>query len=167
MPIPESTKLENSEIVLEKNEKNDKGTNTDILVLKDKEEDKILEKQKIDNSWCEKKGIWIHTKSNKLRLCNPDIEFAIEIPACAGKKNTPTYPWIFRANRFIPGESDSKSGVTLHNAVFFYKGLAISGSNEVKDKPCSKGSVFIPMEYSKTVYDFAKSNKPLIWVRED
>ena len=167
LPIPESTKLENSEIVLEKNEKNDKGTNTDILVLKDKEEDKILEKQKIDYSWCEKKGIWIHTKSNKLRLCNPDIEFAIEIPACAGKKNTPTYPWIFRANRFIPGESDSKSGVTLHNAVFFYKGLAISGSNEVKDKPCSKGSVFIPMEYSKTVYDFAKSNKPLIWVRED
>ena len=129
--------------------------------------DEVLEDDKGIPTWCVKMGIWILTESGKLRICDPINEISLEVPACAGKKNTPTYPWIFRANRFIPGESDSKSGVTLHNAVFFYKGLAISGSNEVKDKPCSKGSVFIPMEYSKTVYDFAKSNKPLIWVRED
>jgi hypothetical protein len=115
--------------------------------------------------WCKKKGIWIYTKSGKLRMCDPEDEIALEMPACTGKKATPTYPWIFRAQRFFSGDLNSKSGVVLHNAIFFYKGLAISGTEKVDDKPCSNGSVFIPMELSKQVYKFAKSKRPLIWVR--
>ncbi len=118
-------------------------------------------------SWCYKKGIWIHTQSGILKMCDLEKKVSLEIPACAGKDKTPTYPWIFRAQRFLPGVTNSKSGVELHNAVFFYKGLAISGSKEVLDKPCSNGSVFIPMDYSKQVFNFAKQQRPLIWVKAD
>ena len=85
--------------------------------------------------------------------------------ACAGREKTPTYPWIFRAQRFIVGTSLTKSGTKFYNAIFFFKGLAISGSNSVADKPCSAGSVFIPMQYSKMLFDYAKIEKPLIWVK--
>ena len=121
----------------------------------------------LDFTWCTTKGIWIYTVSGKLRLCNPKNNLALEIPACAGKAETPTYPWIFKPQRFIPGTSPSKSGTLLHNAIFFFKGLAISGSTSVSSEPCSKGSVFIPMEYSKVVYSFAKSEKPSIWVKNN
>ena len=117
-------------------------------------------------NWCTKKGIWIYTQSGILKMCDPINKVSLEIPACAGKEKTPTYPWVFRAQRFISGVITSKSGVELHNAVFFYKGLAISGSDEVSDQPCSNGSVFIPMAYSKTVFNFAKEQKPLIWVKQ-
>ncbi len=117
-----------------------------------------------DTSWCVKKGIWVYTESGKLQMCDPLKSVALEMPACAGKEKTPTYPWIFRAQRFIPGVTPTKSGIDLHNAIFFFKGLAISGSEAVSSKPCSNGSVFIPMQFSKTVFEFAKSQKPLIWV---
>lgn len=119
-----------------------------------------------DTSWCTKKGIWIYTVTGKLQMCDPVKKIALEMPACAGKEKTPTYPWIFRAQRFIAGTLNTKSGTELHNAIFFYKGLAISGSDEVSDEPCSNGSVFIPMAYSKTVFNFAKQQKPLIWVKQ-
>jgi hypothetical protein len=127
---------------------------------------KIPVKEKVvETTWCTTKGIWVYTVSGKLRLCDPKNNLALEIPACAGKVATPTYPWIFKPQRFISGASPSKSGKELHNAVFFFKGLAISGAPTVSSKPCSKGSVFIPMKYSKIVYNFARSQKPLIWVK--
>ena len=118
-----------------------------------------------DSSWCTKKGIWIYTVSGKLRVCDPKQKVAVQMKACSGKAATPTYPWIFKPQRFIPGATPTKSGKVLMNAVFFYKGLAISGSDKVSDKPCSNGSVFIPLEYSKMVFNFAKSERPLIWVK--
>jgi len=118
-----------------------------------------------DTSWCTKKGIWIYTVSGKLRVCDPTQKVAVQMKACSGKAATPTYPWIFKPQRFIPGATPTKSGKVLMNAVFFYKGLAISGSEKVSDKPCSNGSVFIPVEYSKMVFNFAKSERPLIWVK--
>lgn len=118
-----------------------------------------------NSSWCTKKGIWIYTVSGKLRVCDPTQKVAVQMKACSGKAATPTYPWIFKPQRFIPGATPTKSGKVLMNAVFFYKGLAISGSEKVSDKPCSNGSVFIPVEYSKMVFNFAKSERPLIWVK--
>jgi hypothetical protein len=127
---------------------------------------KVPVKEKvIETTWCTTKGIWVFTVSGKLRLCDPKNNLALEIPACAGKAATPTYPWVFKPQRFISGASSSKSGKELHDAVFFFKGLAISGAPSVSSKPCSKGSVFIPMKYSKIVYNFARSKKPLIWVK--
>ncbi len=117
------------------------------------------------SSWCKKKGIWVYTQTGKLQICDPVGKIALEMPACAGKAKTPTYPWVFRAQRFIPGITHTKSGTDLHNAVFFYKGLAISGSDVVTKQPCSNGSIFIPMQFSKTVYEFARAQKPLIWVK--
>ena len=121
--------------------------------------------EKVDTSWCTKKGIFIFTLSGKLQLCDPIKKIAVEMKACAGREKTPTYPWIFRAQRFIVGTSLTKSGTKFYNAIFFFKGLAISGSNSVADKPCSAGSVFIPMQYSKMLFDYAKLEKPLIWVK--
>jgi hypothetical protein len=119
----------------------------------------------LNTSWCIKKGIWIYTVSGKLQMCDPATKTAIEMPACAGRADTPTYPWVFRATRFYSGVIPTKSGTYLYNAIFFYKGLAISGSNNVSAKPCSSGSVFIPMKYSKTLFDFARRERPLIWVK--
>ena len=132
-------------------------------ITEDKTEHESIES--IDNTWCTKKGIWIFTVTGKLRMCDPTKKVALEIKACAGRAETPTYPWIFRAQRFYSGEIPTKSGVKLYNAVFFFKGLAISGSNNVSDNPCSAGSVFIPMQYSKTILEFARREKPLIWVK--
>ena len=117
-------------------------------------------------TWCDKKGIWVFTKSGKLRMCDPINEIAIEVPACTGKAETPTYPWVYKPQRFVVGISPTKSGTPLFNAVFFYKGLAISGSSNVLNEPCSKGSVFVPMKYSKTIFNFAKQQNPTIWVKE-
>lgn len=117
-------------------------------------------------TWCDKKGIWVFTKSGKLRMCDPVNKIAIEVQACTGKAETPTYPWIYKPQRFVIGKSPTKSGTPLFNAVFFYKGLAISGSNNVSSEPCSKGSVFVPMKYSKTILNFAKQQNPTIWVKE-
>lgn len=124
-----------------------------------------VKEEAVETPWCTTKGIWVYTVSGKLRLCDPKNNLALEIPACAGKTATPTYPWVFKPQRFISGVSPSKSGTVLHDAVFFFKGLAISGAPTVSSKPCSKGSVFIPMKYSKIVYNFARSQKPLIWVK--
>ena len=120
----------------------------------------------IEPSWCTKKGIWIYTVSGKLRICDPKQKIAVQMRACTGKASTPTYPWVFKPQRFLLGSTPTKSGKVLLNAVFFYKGLAISGSKFVDDKPCSNGSVFIPLENSKMVFDFAKSERPLIWVKD-
>jgi Concanavalin A-like lectin/glucanases superfamily len=125
----------------------------------------IITKPVFDSSWCTKKGIWIYTISGKLRVCDPSQQIAVQMKACSGKASTPTYPWIFKPQRFISGSTPSKSGKVLINAVFFFKGLAISGSEKVSDKPCSNGSVFIPVEYSKMVYNFAKTQQPIIWVK--
>ena len=118
-----------------------------------------------DTSWCIKKGIWIYTVSGKLQMCDPATKTAIEMPACAGRADTPTFPWVFRATRFYSGVIPTKSGTYLYNAIFFFKGLAISGANNVSAEPCSSGSVFIPMKYSKTLFEFARRERPLIWVK--
>lgn len=128
-------------------------------------DDKSISKESLPN-WCKKLGIWIYTVSGKLRLCDPEQKTGIEMKACAGKDETPTYPWIFKPQKFVSGISKSKSGISLSNAIFFFKGLAISGAEKIPDERCSRGSVFIPNQYSKQVFKFAKQKRPTIWVKE-
>ena len=128
-------------------------------------DDKSISKESLPN-WCKKLGIWIYTVSGKLRLCDPEQKTGIEMKACAGKEETPTYPWIFKPQKFVSGISKSKSGISLSNAIFFFKGLAISGAEKIPDERCSRGSVFIPNQYSKQVFKFAKQKHPTIWVKE-
>jgi hypothetical protein len=128
-------------------------------------DEKSISKESLPN-WCKKLGIWIYTVSGKLRICDPEKKTGIEMKACAGKEETPTYPWIFKPQKFVSGVSKSKSGISLANAIFFYKGLAISGAEKIPDERCSRGSVFIPNQYSKQVFKFAKQKRPTIWVKE-
>ncbi len=128
-------------------------------------DEKSISKESLPN-WCKKLGIWIYTLSGKLRICDPEKKTGIEMKACAGKEETPTYPWIFKPQKFVSGVSKSKSGISLANAIFFYKGLAISGAEKIPDERCSRGSVFIPNQYSKQVFKFAKQKRPTIWVKE-
>jgi hypothetical protein len=114
---------------------------------------------------CTKAGVWIFTKNNLLQICDTELKIVLAIPACTGKKATPTYPWLFKAQRFKPGYSSSQSGQKLYYSVFFYKGLAIAGVEKVSNAPCSNGSVFIEKKYAKQVYDHIAENKSLIWVK--
>jgi hypothetical protein len=114
---------------------------------------------------CIKAGVWIFTKNNLLQICDTELKIVLAIPACTGKKATPTYPWLFKAQRFKPGYSSSQSGQKLYYSVFFYKGLAIAGVEAVSSKPCSNGSVFIEKKHAKQVYEHIAENKSLIWVK--
>jgi hypothetical protein len=114
---------------------------------------------------CIKAGVWIFTKNNLLQICDTELKIVLAIPACTGKKATPTYPWLFKAQRFKPGYSSTQSGQKLFYSVFFFKGLAIAGVEKVSSKPCSNGSVFIEKKYAKQVYDYIAKNKSLIWVK--
>jgi hypothetical protein len=110
-------------------------------------------------------GIWIYTASGSLKICDVSKKVILDIPACAGKAETPTYPWIFKPQRFKAGYTTTSSGTGIFNAIFFFKGLAIAGVEKVSNRPCSKGSVFIDKKYSKQVFDFARKYKPLIRVK--
>jgi len=112
-------------------------------------------------------GIWIFTKSGTLKICDARKKIILEIPACAGKSATPTFPWVFKPQRFKAGLSGASNGSKIYYAVFFYKGLAIAGIDSVAKEPCSKGSVFIENKYAKQVYEFAQKFRPLIRVREE
>jgi hypothetical protein len=114
---------------------------------------------------CIKAGVWIFTKNNLLQICDTELKIVLAIPACTGKKATPTYPWLFKAQRFKPGYSSSQSGQKLYYSVFFFKSLAIAGVEKVSSKPCSNGSVFIEKKHAKQVYDYISENKSLIWVK--
>jgi hypothetical protein len=114
---------------------------------------------------CIKAGVWIFTKNNLLQICDTELKIVLVIPACTGKKATPTYPWLFKAQRFKPGYSSSQSGQKLYYSVFFFKSLAIAGVEKVSSKPCSNGSVFIEKKHAKQVYDYIAENKSLIWVK--
>lgn len=114
---------------------------------------------------CIKAGVWIFTKNNLLQICDTELKIVLAIPACTGKKTTPTYPWLFKAQRFKPGYSSTQSGQKLYYSVFFYKGLAIAGVEKVSKAPCSNGSVFIEKKHAKKVYDYIAENKSLIWVK--
>jgi hypothetical protein len=114
---------------------------------------------------CIKAGVWIFTKSNLLQICDAKLKPVLTIRACTGKKATPTFPWIFKAQRFKPGYSSTQSGQKLFYSVFFFKGLAIAGVDKVSNSPCSNGSVFIEKKYAKQVYTYIAKNKSLIWVK--
>jgi hypothetical protein len=114
---------------------------------------------------CARAGVWIFTKNNLLQICNTKLKPVLVIPACTGKKATPTYPWLFKAQRFKPGYSSTQSGQKLYYSVFFFKGLAIAGVEKVSNSPCSNGSVFIEKKYAKQVYTYIAKNKSLIWVK--
>jgi hypothetical protein len=114
---------------------------------------------------CIKAGVWIFTKNNLLQICDTKLKPVLVIPACTGKKATPTYPWLFKAQRFKPGYSSTQSGQKLFYSVFFFKGLAIAGVDKVSNSPCSNGSVFIEKKYAKQVYTYIAKNKSLIWVK--
>jgi hypothetical protein len=114
---------------------------------------------------CIKAGVWIFTKNNLLQICDTKLKPVLVIPACTGKKATPTYPWLFKAQRFKPGYSSTQSGQKLYYSVFFFKGLAIAGVDKVSNSPCSNGSVFIEKKYAKQVYTHIAKNKSLIWVK--
>jgi hypothetical protein len=114
---------------------------------------------------CIKAGVWIFTKNNLLQICDTELKIVLAIPACTGKEATPTYPWLFKAQRFKPGYSSSQSGQKLYYSVFFFKSLAIAGVEKVSSKPCSNGSVLIEKKHAKQVYDYIAENKSLIWVK--
>jgi len=114
---------------------------------------------------CARAGVWIFTKSNLLQICDTKLKPVLVIPACTGKKATPTFPWIFKAQRFKPGYSSTQSGQKLYYSVFFFKGLAIAGVDKVSNSPCSNGSVFIEKKHAKQVYTYIVKNKSLIWVK--
>ena len=114
---------------------------------------------------CASAGVWIFTKSNLLQICDAKLKPVLVIPACTGKKATPTFPWLFKAQRFKPGYSSTQSGQKLYYSVFFFKGLAIAGVDKVSNSPCSNGSVFIEKKHAKQVYTYIAKNKSLIWVK--
>ncbi len=103
-------------------------------------------------------------RTGLLRICDATNKVVIEIPACAGKRSTPTFPWVFKPQRFKAGYSGSLNGKKLYYAIFFYKGLAIAGVNSVSRVPCSNGSVFIEKKYAKSVYQYAQRHRPVIRV---
>jgi hypothetical protein len=114
---------------------------------------------------CAKAGVWIFTKNNLLQICDTKLSPVLVIPACTGREATPTFPGLFKAQRFKPGYSTSASGQKLYYSVFFFKGLSITGVDKVLSAPCSNGSVFIEKKYAKQVYDYIAKNKSLIWVK--
>jgi len=123
-------------------------------------------KSEVKAKQCLSKGVWVFTKSGLLQICDAKLKVVLAVKTCTGKSSTPTYPWVFKAQRFIPGYMPTKSGQKLYYSVFFFKGLAIAGVDKVASVPCSNGSVLVEKKYAKQIYDFIKKNKPLIWVRE-
>ena len=132
-------------------------------------EAKLIEKnktQEIKVKSCLARGVWIYTKSGLLQICDEKLNLVLATKACAGKSSTPTFPWVFKAQRFKPGYTPTKSGVSLYYPVFFFKGLAIAGIDQVSDAPCSNGSVLIDKNSAKKVYKFLKATDAPIWVKE-
>jgi hypothetical protein len=122
-------------------------------------------KNEVKAKQCSAKGVWIFTKSGLLQLCDSKLNVVLAVKACAGKSTNPTFPWVFKAQRFKPGYSQTQSGQKLYYSVFFFKGLAIAGIDKVANAPCSNGSVFIEKKYAKQVYGFIKQNSAAIWVK--
>ncbi|CAN2188922.1 LamG domain containing protein [Candidatus Nanopelagicaceae bacterium] len=114
---------------------------------------------------CTAQGIWIFTKSGLLQICDEQLKVVLATKACTGKSATPTFPWVFKAQRFKPGYTNTKSGLQIYYSVFFYKGLAIAGIDHVSNAPCSNGSVFIDKKSAKKVYEFLKATSVPIWVK--
>jgi hypothetical protein len=134
-----------------------------------KEEPTKTEKPKtitIKAKACTAQGIWIFTKSGLLQICDAQLKVALATKACTGKSATPTFPWVFKAQRFKPGYTNTKSGLQIYYSVFFYKGLAIAGIDHVSSAPCSNGSVFIDKKSAKKVYEFLKTTNAPIWVKD-
>lgn len=134
-----------------------------------KEEPTKTEKPKtasIKAKACTAQGIWIFTKSGLLQICDAQLKVALATKACTGKSATPTFPWVFKAQRFKPGYTNTKSGLQIYYSVFFYKGLAIAGIDHVSNAPCSNGSVFIDKKSAKKVYEFLKATNAPIWVKD-
>ena len=130
--------------------------------LKPSPQTSILLKSKV----CTAAGIWVYTNSGILQICDKGKKPILTIKACTGKSSTPTYPWIFKPQRFVPGYTNAKNGLKLFYSIFFYKGLAITGVEKVENTPCSNGSVFIEKKHAKQVYLYALKYKPLIRVRK-
>jgi hypothetical protein len=122
-------------------------------------------KKEVKAKQCPSKGVWIFTKTGMLQICDAKLNVVLAVKACAGKNATPTFPWVFKAQRFKPGYTHTKSGLNLYYSVFFYKGLAIAGIDKVANAPCSNGSVFIEKKYAKQVYHFLRQNDVAIWVK--
>jgi hypothetical protein len=122
-------------------------------------------KSEVKAKQCAAKGVWIFTKSGLLQLCDEKLNVVLAVKACTGKSTNPTFPWVFKAQRFKPGYSQTQSRQKLYYSVFFFKGLAIAGIDKVSNAPCSNGSVFIEKKYAKQVYSFIKLNNSAIWVK--
>jgi hypothetical protein len=155
---PEEIKSPEPLAIVKDSEKSDVPADSKPLKSEVKSEVKIKE--------CDAKGVWIFTKTGLLQLCDAKLRVVLAVKACAGKSTTPTFPWVFKAQRFKPGYTYTKSGLNLYYSVFFFKGLAIAGVDKVANAPCSNGSVFIEKKYAKQVYEFIQTNKSLIWVRQ-
>ncbi len=66
------------------------------------------------------------------------------LPVSSGKASTPTPRGSFHFYRYDPGWTTSRLG-QLYNAVYFFGGYAIHGSNSVPGEPVSHGCIRIPM----------------------
>jgi len=66
------------------------------------------------------------------------------LPVSTGTAATPSPRGSFRFYRYDPGWHTSRLG-QLYNAVYFYGGYAIHGSNSVPAYPASHGCIRIPM----------------------
>ncbi len=129
----------------------------------------VIEEEKkvsIKKRACLARGVWIYTKSGLLQICDEKLDVVLATKACAGKSSTPTFPWVYRAQRFKAGYTPTKSGLSLFYAVFFFKGLAIAGVDRVSDAPCSNGSVLIDKSSAQRVYKFLKTTNATIWVKD-
>ena len=116
------------------------------------------------NQKCSTFGIWIYTKSGNLRICNSKKQTILNIAACTGKASTPTYPWTYKPKRYRAGKLSARSGISIYDAVYFYRNLVIAGVEKVSSKPCSRGSILIDKTYAKKIFDFAKKYNPTIRV---
>ncbi len=171
-PTIENVTLEKTPVAIPEKElvSNPKVEEEVNLNVPEKEpEAKLIEKnktQEIKVKSCLARGVWIYTKSGLLQICDEKLNLVLATKACAGKSSTPTFPWVFKAQRFKAGYTPTKSGVSLYYSVFFYKGLAIAGIDQVSDAPCSNGSVLIDKNSAKKVYKFLKATDAPIWVKE-
>ncbi len=159
--IPEKELVSNSKVELEEDvQESVQVEQVETLVIA--EEKKVSIKKKA----CIARGVWIYTKSGLLQICDEKLNVVLATKACAGKSSTPTFPWVYRAQRFKAGYTPTKSGLSLFYSVFFFKGLAIAGVDRVSDAPCSNGSVLIDKSSAKKVYKFLKSTNAPIWVKD-
>jgi hypothetical protein len=114
---------------------------------------------------CIKQGVWVFTKSGLIQICDSNLKVLLVSKACTGRSATPTFPWIFKAQRFKPGYTKTRSGLSLYFSVFFFKGLAIAGVDTVSSSPCSSGSVLTDKKSAKKIFSYLKENDSPIWVR--